>query len=88
VPSENEPSGFILTTIFWISAGAATYDTFDVQRHFILAKTHRTFRASAMQTWREVAGRQLPKLVLCVKFAGGTVDVVNSINRAPVTAAT
>ena len=34
---------------------AATYNTFNVQRHLISAKTHRAFRASAMQTWREVA---------------------------------
>ena len=33
---------------------AATYNTFNVQRHLISAKTHRSFRASAMQTWREV----------------------------------
>jgi hypothetical protein len=33
---------------------AATYNTFNVQRHLISAKTHRAFRASAMQTWREV----------------------------------
>jgi len=30
------------------------YITFNVQRHLISARTHRTFRASAMQTWREV----------------------------------
>jgi putative transposase len=30
------------------------YNTFNVQRHLISAKTHRAFRASAMQTWREV----------------------------------
>jgi hypothetical protein len=34
---------------------AATYDTFNVQRHLTSAKTHRASRASAMQTWREVA---------------------------------
>ena len=34
---------------------AATYNTFNLQRHLISAKTHRAFRASAMQTWREVA---------------------------------
>jgi transposase-like protein len=32
----------------------ATYNTFNVQRHLISAKTHRAFRDSAMQTWREV----------------------------------
>ena len=39
----------------FLSVYAATYNTFNVQRHFISAKTHRAFRASAMQTWREVA---------------------------------
>jgi putative transposase len=32
-----------------------TYNTFNVQRHLISAKTHRAFRASAMQAWREAA---------------------------------
>ena len=30
------------------------YNTFNVQRHLTSARTHRAFRASAMQTWREV----------------------------------
>ena len=30
------------------------HNTFNVQRHLISAKTHRAFRATAMQTWREV----------------------------------
>ena len=38
----------------FLSFHAATYNTFNVQRHLISAKTHRAFRASAMQTWREV----------------------------------
>ena len=37
----------------FLSFHAATYNTFNVQRHPISAKTHRAFRASAMQTWRE-----------------------------------
>ena len=28
-------------------------NTFNVQRHLTSARTHRAFRASAMQTWRE-----------------------------------
>jgi putative transposase len=39
----------------FLSVHAATYNTFNVQRHLTSAKTHRAFRASAMQTWREVA---------------------------------
>ena len=39
----------------FLSVYAATYNTFNVQRRLISAKTHRAFRASAMQTWREVA---------------------------------
>jgi putative transposase len=32
---------------------AATYNVFNVQRHLISTQTHRAFRASAMQAWRE-----------------------------------
>jgi putative transposase len=32
----------------------AAYNAFNVQRHLTSGKTHRAFRASAMQTWREV----------------------------------
>ena len=39
----------------FLSIHAATYNSFNVQRHLISAKTHRAFRASAMQAWREVA---------------------------------
>jgi hypothetical protein len=35
----------------FLSFHAATYNTFNIQRS---AGTHRAFRASAMQTWREV----------------------------------
>jgi transposase-like protein len=35
------------------SVHAATQNTFNVQRHLTSARTHRAFRASAMQTWRE-----------------------------------
>ncbi|MFZ3326926.1 MAG: IS6 family transposase, partial [Methylocella sp.] len=30
-----------------------TYNTFNVQRHLTSARTHRSFRASAMNMWRE-----------------------------------
>jgi putative transposase len=39
----------------FLSFHAAAHNTFNVQRHLISASTHRAFRASAMQTWREVA---------------------------------
>ena len=39
----------------FLSFHAATYNTFNVQRHLISAKTHRAFRASAIRTSREVA---------------------------------
>jgi transposase-like protein len=39
----------------FLSFHAAICNTFNVQRHLILAKTHRAFQVSAMQTWREVA---------------------------------
>jgi transposase-like protein len=38
----------------FLSVHAAAYNTFNVQRHLTSARTHRAFRASAMQTWREV----------------------------------
>src|SRR5271155_2345962 len=39
----------------FLSAYAAVYNTFNVQRHLISAQTHRVLRAAAMTTWREVA---------------------------------
>jgi len=38
----------------FLSVQAATQNTFNVQRHLTSARTHRAFRASALQTWREV----------------------------------
>ena len=37
----------------FLSVHAATYNTFNVQRHLISAKTLRSFRASAMRTSSE-----------------------------------
>ena len=37
----------------FLSVHAAAQNTFNVQRHLTSARTHRAFRASAMQTWRE-----------------------------------
>ena len=37
----------------FLSAHAAVFNTFNVQRHLTSAATHRTFRAAAMNTWRE-----------------------------------
>jgi putative transposase len=37
----------------FLSAHAAVFNTFNVQRHLTSASTHRTFRATAMSTWRE-----------------------------------
>ena len=36
----------------FLSTRAAVYTTFNVQRHLTSASTHRTFRASAMDTWQ------------------------------------
>jgi putative transposase len=36
----------------FLSAHAAVFNTFNVQRHLTSASTHRTFRAAAMNTWR------------------------------------
>ena len=38
-----------------LSTHAAAYNTFNVQRHLISARTHRAFRASATDTWRTAA---------------------------------
>src|SRR5271169_1386529 len=38
----------------FLSVHAAVYNTFNVQRHLTSARTHRAFRASALQTWHEV----------------------------------
>jgi transposase-like protein len=38
----------------FLSVHAAVHNTFNVQRHHTSARTHRAFRASAMQTWHEV----------------------------------
>jgi putative transposase len=37
----------------FLSTHAAVYNTFNVQRHLTSAPTHRTFRAAAINTWRE-----------------------------------
>ena len=39
----------------FLSTHAATYNTFNDQRHLISARTHRVFRASAMNMWRKAA---------------------------------
>jgi transposase-like protein len=38
----------------FLSAHAGVHSTFNVQRHLTSAQTHRTFRAAALNTWREV----------------------------------
>jgi transposase-like protein len=38
----------------FLSVHAATQNTFNFQRHLTSTRTHRVFRASAMQAWREV----------------------------------
>jgi putative transposase len=38
----------------FLSAHAAVYNTFNVQRHLTSAQSHRVLRAAAMTTWREV----------------------------------
>src|SRR6202051_1880298 len=37
----------------FLSTHAAVYNIFNVQRHLMSARTHRTFRAAATNTWRE-----------------------------------
>jgi putative transposase len=39
----------------FLSAHAAVFNTFNVQRHLTSAQTHRTLRAAAMNTWLEAA---------------------------------
>jgi transposase-like protein len=38
----------------FLSTHAVVYNTFNVQRHLTSARTHRSFRAAAMNTWRAV----------------------------------
>jgi putative transposase len=38
----------------FLSAHAAAYNIFNVQRHFTSSHSHRVLRAAAMTTWREV----------------------------------
>jgi hypothetical protein len=38
----------------FLSIHAATYNNFNGQHHLTSARTHRVFRASAMQTWHEI----------------------------------
>ena len=38
-----------------LSTHAAICNTFNVQRHLTSAHTHCTFRAAALNTWREAA---------------------------------
>ena len=38
----------------FLSAHAAVYNAFNVQRHLTSAQSHRVLRAAAMTTWREV----------------------------------
>ncbi len=37
----------------FLSIYAAAYNTFNIQRHLVSAKTHRTFRAAAMAAWHQ-----------------------------------
>ena len=37
----------------FLSIHAAAYNTFNIQRHLISAKTHRSFRAAAMAAWHQ-----------------------------------
>ena len=43
----------------FLSTHAATYNTFNVQRHLTSARTHRAFRALAVQTRHEVVAPAL-----------------------------
>ena len=38
----------------FLSAHAAVYNTFNVQRHLTSAQSHRVLRTAAMSTWRDV----------------------------------
>ena len=40
----------------FLSIHAAAYNTFNIQRHLIPAKTHRSFRAAAMEAWHQGVG--------------------------------
>jgi putative transposase len=46
----------------FLSIHAAIYNTFNVQRHLRSAQTRCTFRAAALNTWREVVAAALRAL--------------------------
>src|ERR1700730_17652018 len=54
--AEGEMQGFksVGSAQTFLSVHAATQNTFNIQRHLTSARTHRAFRASALQMWREV----------------------------------
>jgi putative transposase len=64
----------------FLSAHAAAYNTFNVQRHLTSAQSHRVLRAAAMSTWREVVGASRPGEVRpkCI-----TVDCVSGSRWSP-----
>src|SRR5450432_4064507 len=43
----------------FLSTHAAAYNTFNVQRHLTSARTHRAFRAAAINTWRDAVAAAL-----------------------------
>jgi putative transposase len=40
----------------FLSAHAAVYNTFNLCRHLVSAKTHRRLRSEAIMVWRSAAG--------------------------------
>ena len=61
----------------FLSIHATIYNTFNVQRHLISARTHRAFRASAMQTWHEAVAAGL----CCTDLLNFSSDVLNKIDK-------
>jgi len=53
----------------FLSTHAAVYNTFNVQRHLISARTHRAFRASAMSTWRVDGASTAPSAATTMRTA-------------------
>src|ERR1700730_248331 len=72
VPESTDPTTRMQDAGFqaqrFLSTRAATYNTFNVQRHLISARTHRAFRASVMNMWREA-------VAVVLKYSGRRILV-------------
>jgi transposase-like protein len=65
----------------FLSFHAAAHNTFNVQRYLISASTHRAFRTSAMQAWREVVAAARLQLRIPTKPRPSFNNVTKPLER-------